>query len=179
MFATVEYKDADGGMKTFFRDLFTLPEIIFERQSVPFGEDFYRVTATEYRGQIPLESITEKLYKLKGSVLFDINIPTDEGTRCLEFHPERLPALLLFNSFTDYISSLGLPAVRSSLTIFDSDGIYTDVIHKAVGLFSKIEIYTIKPQLYTETVRELLDCYGISLMIKDRFSGCMSVRCCR
>lgn len=171
MFATVECKDAGDGIRTFFRDLFALPEIIFERQSVPYGDDFYRVTATEYRGQIPLEAITEKLNKLKGSVLFDINIPTDENTRCLEFHPERLPQLLLFNSFTDYISSLGLPAVKSSLTVFDNEGIYPDMIHKAVELFSKIEIYTGKPDLYSQVSSGLLDSFGISLVVRNRFSG--------
>ncbi len=171
MFATVECKDSQGGARTFFRDLFALPEINFQRQSVPDGDAFYRVVATEYRGQVPLEAITEKLYKLKGSVLFDVNIPTDESTRCLEFHPERLPSFLLFNSMTDYIASLSFSAVKSSLTVFDTEGIYPQLIEKALSLFSVIEIYTKAPQNYTEVSARLLDTYGISLVVKDRFSG--------
>ena len=171
MFATVECKDADSGIKTFFRDLFSLPEITFQRLSVPDGDDFYRVTATEYRGQIPVEDVTEKLNKLKGSVLFDVNFPCDESTRCLEFQPEKLPSMLLFNSFTDYTASLGLPAEKSSLTVFDSEGIYRDVIDKAVRLFARIEVYTKNPENYRDARERLLNSCGVSLIIRDSFSG--------
>ena len=171
MFATVECKDSENNFRTFFRDLFSLPEIIFQRVTVPDADDFYRVIATEYRGQMPVTEVAEKLTKLKGSVLFDINFPDEESTRCLEFHPEKLPKLLLFNSFTDYTESLGLPAEKSSLTVFDSEGVYTDVIEKAVKLFSKIEIYTKRPDLYKRTSESLLDRYGISIIIRDSFSG--------
>lgn len=171
MFATVECKDSENGFRTFFRDLFSLPEIIFQRVTVPGGDDFYRVIATEYRGQAPVEDVTEKLNKLKGSVLFDINFPDEDCTRCLEFHPEKLPKLLLFNSFTDHIVSLHLPAEKSSLTVFDEDGTYTDVMDKAVQLFARIEIYTKRPDLYKKTSERLLDRYGISLIIRDSFSG--------
>ncbi len=171
MFATVECKDPDSGFTTFFRDLFSLPEITFQRVNVPDGDDFYRVIATQYRGQIPVEAVTQKLNKLKGSVLFDISFPDDEGTRCLEFHPKRLPFLLLFNSFTDYISELGLPAEKSSLTVFDSEGAYVDVIDKAVKLFAKIELYTQRPDLYEQVSARLLDRYGATLIVRDSFSG--------
>lgn len=171
MFATVECKDAQSGVKTFFRDLFSFPEIMFYRVHAPDGDYFYRVVATEYRGQVPLDEISEKLNKLKGSVLFDINIPCDESTGCLEFHPSRLPALLLFNSFTDYIHNLSLPPLKSSLTVFDSDGVYADIIQRAVSLFSKIEVYTKKRSLYESISRKLMDEYGISLLVSDSFSG--------
>ena len=171
MFATVECKDAENSFRTFVRDLFSLPEIIFQRVTLPDADDFYRVIATEYRGQVPVAEVTSQLTKLKGSVLFDINFPDEESTRCLEFHSERLPGLLLFNSFTDYMQDLKLPAEKSSLTVFDSEGIYTDVIDKAVKLFAKIEVYTKRPDLYNKTSQSLLERYGISIIIRDSFSG--------
>lgn len=171
MFATVEGKDAPGGIKTFIRDLFSFPEIEIRRINLSDGDYFYRVIATEYRGQIPTEEVFEQLKKLKGSVIFDLNFPCDETTRCLEFHPGKLPALLLFNSFCDYSESLHFPATKSSLTVFDAEAVYTDVIYKTVNLFGKIEVYTKKRSIYEKTAAELLDEYGVTVPVRDSFNG--------
>lgn len=174
MFATVEVRDAPGGMKSFFRDLFFVPEIELQRINVPFGDAFYRVYATEYRGQVPVEEACEKLRRLKGSVLFNLDFPTDERTAELEFEGRELMSLLLFNSAIEYIKSLGLPPVKSSLAVFDPTGIYADHIFKAVPLFSKIQIYTGKPALYKQTERELMDRFGVCLTVCDRFTSAVS-----
>lgn len=171
MFATVEVRDAAGGIKTFFRDLFALPEIELIRVNVPFGEAFYRVVATEYRGQAPVEEICEKLQRLKGSVIFEVNFPCDERTDSLEFMSPSLSAQLLFNSATEYIASLGLNALQSSLTIFDPEGIYAEKTERLVPLFSKIHVFTKNVCAYNESSRKLMDDYGLSLIISDRITG--------
>lgn len=170
MFATVEVRDAPGGAKTFFRDLFLLPEIELVRVNVPFGDAFYRVIVTEYRGQVPVEETCEKLGRLKGSVLFDLDFPTDERTDGLSFEAKELPALMLFNSAVDYIRGLSIPPAVSSLAVFDPTGIYADRIFRAVPLFSKIQIHTGKPGLYRQTQNELMEKYGVSLTVSDRFT---------
>ena len=171
MFATVEVKDAPGGAKTFFRDLFLMPEIELTRVKVPFGDTFYRVTVTEYRGQVPVEEACERLKRLKGSVLFNLDFPTDERTKELEFESKEFYSLLLFNSALEYIKSLSLPPSKSSLAVFDPAGIYHGHIFKAVSLFSKIQIYTGKPNLYRQTQRELMESFGMSLTVSDRFTS--------
>lgn len=174
MFATVEVRDAPGGAITFFRDLFMLPEIELQRINVPLGDAFYRVYVTEYRGQVPVEETCEKLRRLKGSVLFNLDFPTDERTEELEFEGKELPALLLFNSAVEYIKGLDLPPLKSSLAVFDPTGIYAEHIFKAVPLFSKIQVYTGKPSLYKQTQRELMDGFGMCLTVCDRFTSAVS-----
>lgn len=171
MFATVEGKDAQGGVKTFIRDLFSFPEIEIKRINLYDGGYFYRVIATEYRGQIPTEEVCEQLKKLKGSVIFDLNFPCDKTTRCLEFHPGRLPALLLFNSFCDYIAALHFPAAKSSLTVFDTEAAYADEIYRAVSLFGRIEVYTKRRSIYEKIAAELMDEYGVTVPVRDSFNG--------
>lgn len=171
MLATVECKDAPGGMKTFFKDLFSLPEIDITKQSVPEGDDYYRVTVTEYRGQIPVAETAEKLKRLKGSVIFDINFPYDENVRCLEFHPEALPSILLFNTFIDYMKGLSLPAEKISLTVYDKIGVYADTLEQTVGLFSKIEVYTENLTAYQKTTEVLMDKFGLSLPVAQVPTG--------
>ena len=179
MFATVEVRDAPGGMKSFFRDLFSEPEIELTRVRVPFGDCFYRVIATEYRGQVPVDEVCEQLRRLKGSVLFNLDFPTDERTEEFEFESKELSSLLLYNSALEYIKNLGIPALKSSLAVFDPTGIYADHIFKAVPLFSKIQVCTGKPSAYKRTQKELMDSFGICLTVGDRFSsavnGCTAV----
>ena len=170
MFATVEVRDAPGGAKPFFRALFLLPEIELIRVNVPFGEAFYRVIVTEYRGQVPVEETCERISRLKEGVLFNLDFPTDERTAELEFHARELPSLLLFNSALEYIKGLGIPPAVSSLAVFDPEGVYTDRIYRAVPLFSRIFIYTGKPNVYRHTQRELMEKYGMCLTVSDRFS---------
>ncbi len=171
MLATVECKDTPVGIKNFLCDLFRPPEIEMNRLAVPEGDAFYRVKVPVYRGEIPTYETAQKLIRLKGSVIFDINFPCDENTRCLEFHPSVLPSLLLFNTFTDYISTLKLPPVKSSLTLYDSRGIYTDIIENAVPFFSKIHIFTRETAQYAKTAARLYDSYGISLFISETPDG--------
>ena len=91
MFATVECKDAPGGFSGFVRDIFTLPEITLTRIKIPEGEWFYKVTVTEYRGQIPVEETAQRLKRLKDSVLFEGGYENAE--RCIAlFLPDYLDA---------------------------------------------------------------------------------------
>lgn len=151
-----------------------MPEIELTRVNVPFGDAFYRVAVTEYRGQVPVEETCERLKRLKGSVLFNLDFPTDERTAELEFESRELTELLLYNSALEYIRGLDLPPVKSSLAVFDPTGIYAEHIYKAVPLFSKIQIYTGKPALYKQTQRELMEGFGICLTVSDRFTSPVS-----
>ena len=89
MFATVEVRDAPGGAKTFFRDLFLLPEIELIRVNVPFGEAFYRVIVTEYRGQVPVEDIRRWAIAAGIPMIVESEglIPsgTEEARNCINF----------------------------------------------------------------------------------------------
>ena len=165
MLATVECKESPVGFRSFLRDLITPFEIDIKKQSVPDADAFYKVSVPYYRGEIPTSEVAEKLKRLKGSVIFDINFPCDENTRCLEFHPSVLPSLLLFNTLTDCVSSMSLPAPESSLTIYDSKAVYSDKTEKLVSLFSKIRIFTDETALYEKTANALFDKYGITLII--------------
>ena len=40
-----------------------------------------------------------------------------------------------------------------------------------MSLFSKIQIYTGKPKLYRQTQRELVESFGMSLTVSDRFTS--------
>lgn len=171
MFATVELKEGETGLRAFFRDLFSEPEIEFIRISLPEGDCFYRVLVTEHRGELPLSQLCEKLKKLKGSVIFNLDFPFYEITRCLEFHPRELPGLLLFNSLCDYISSLNLSPVKASLCIFDQKGIYPRHLERLIRLFGKIEVYTERTDLYGKAAVYLMEKYGISLPVKDFFTS--------
>ncbi len=171
MLATVECKDSPVGFRHFLADLFRPPEFEINRLTVPEGDAFYRVKVPFHHGEIPTFETAQKLKKLKGSVIFDINFPCDENTRCLEFQPSVFPSLLLFNSFTDYIAQLRLPPVKSSLTVYDKRGIYSDSIEKAVPFFSKIQIFTKEKSLYAKTAQKLYDSYGVSLILSDKPDG--------
>lgn len=171
MFATVECRDAPVGIKGFLRDLFTLPEIELQKVSVPFGDGFYRVIVTEYRGQIPVEETVEKLKRLRESVLFETNFPCDERTQKMEFVPDEFTAQLLFNSAIDYITELKLTALKSSLTIFDPKGFYVEKIQAAVPFFSKIQVFTKEVAIYEKLSEELMEKYGLSLLVCGKFTG--------
>lgn len=181
MLATVECKESPVGLKNFLSDLFRPPEIEISKVSLPEADALYRVKVPLYRGEIPTFETAQKLKKLKGSVIFDINFPCDENTRCLEFHPKVLPSLLLFNCFTDYITAIRLPAVKSSLTVYDGKGIYCDIIERAVPLFSRIHICTREKRLYEKTAQRLYEAYGISLFLSETPTGkpplCTAVLC--
>lgn len=171
MLATVECKETPVGFRHFLSDIFRPAEIEMNRLCPPGGDAFYRVRVPLYRGEIPTRETAEKLKRLKGSVIFDINFPCDENTRCLEFHPTVLPSLLLFNTFTDYISLMKFPPVSSSLTVFDSKGLYAERIERTVPFFSKIHIFTKETALYKKEAERLFDSYGISLILSDRPDG--------
>lgn len=171
MFATVECKDADGGLAGFLKDIFTMPEIEFCQVKIPSGSWFYKVSVKEYRGQIPVEETVQKLKRLKKSVLFDINFPLDESTGGLEFSPSEFTALLLFNSAADYIRQQKIDPLEASLAVFDPEGFYAGVLEAMVPLFSKISVYTRSPEAYTEPSVQLMDKYGICLAVSDSLSG--------
>lgn len=171
MFATVECRDAPGGIKGFVRDIFTLPEIELIKVKIPSGEWFYRVIVTEYRGQIPVEETAERLKRLRNSVIFEVNFPCDERTDELEFEPSELTAQLLFNSARDYIQELKPEPLKSSLTVFDPEGLYCKKIHLFVPLFSKIRVYTKQVSRYGAAAERLMADYGFSLALCDRFTG--------
>lgn len=171
MFATVELKDAPGGFRGFMRDIFTLPEINIQRVSVPFGDWFYRVAVTEYRGQIPVEETVEKLGKLRNGAIFEVNFPCDERTQDFEFIPTEFTAQLLFNSAVDYIKALVLPPLQSSVTVFDPEGFYSERLEALVPLFSKIRVYTNDALLYGKTARMLMDKYGAVVPVCTKFTG--------
>lgn len=181
MLATVECKETPVGFRNFFYDLFRPPEIEIDKLNVPGGDYFYRVKVPLYRGEIPTLETARRLIRLKGSVIFDINFPCDENTRCLEFHPSVFPSILLFNTFTDYIPQLKLPAAKSSLTVYDSRGLYADIIERAVPFFSKIHIFTKESEVYAKAAQRLFDSYGISLFISEVSDGkpplCTAVVC--
>lgn len=171
MFATVECRDAPGGLKGFLRDVFTMPEISFQRVSVPFGESFYRVLVTEYRGQIPVKETVEKLKKLRGSVIFEVNFPCDESTAEIEFVPEKFICHLLFNSAVDYITKLKIDPVKSSVTVFDPKGYYTKKLDALVPLFSKIRVYTKEVSAYEKVSALLMEKFGVSVPVCGKFTG--------
>ena len=171
MFATVECRDAPRGFGGFIKDIFTLPEITVQKVKIPFGDWFYRVVSTEYRGQIPVEETAEKLKRLKKSVIFEIDFPTDERTRELEFEPSEFMAMLIFNSATEYIIRLELEPLSSSVVLYDPEGFYINRIKALVPLFSKIMVYTKNTAVYSETVKELMDEYGLSLVVSDTLPG--------
>lgn len=171
MFATVEVKDAPVGIKTFFRDLFALPEIELIRVNVPFGEAFYRVVATEYRGQVPVDEICEKLGRLRDSVIFEVNFPCDEKTDSLEFCSDKLLQQLLFNSAAAYIGELDIEPLHSSMTVFDPFGVYAEKINIFAEFFSKIHVFTDNTADYEKSSEHLMENYGMSLIISDRITG--------
>lgn len=170
MFATVECRDAPPGMKGFIRDIFTLPEITVERVYVPLGEGFYRVRATEYRGNIPVAETAEKLKRLRHSVIFETNFPCDESTHELEFTPSEFKARLIFNSAAEYIKKIKAEPLKSSLTIFDPEGFFVKDIEIFVPLFSKIVVYTNECTFYERACAELMDKYGVSIPVYGRFN---------
>lgn len=171
MFATVECRDAPSGIRGFLRDIFTLPEIELRRVNIPSGEWFYRVIVTEYRGQIPVKETAEELKRLKKSVIFEVNFPNDESTEMLEFEPSEFTAQLLFNSARNYIEEMKLEPLKSSLTVFDPSGFYSEKLSSVVPFFSKIKVYTKEVTLYGVTAERLMADYGISLALCDRFTG--------
>lgn len=181
MFATVECKDAPGGFTGFVRDIFTLPEITLTRIKIPEGEWFYKVTVTEYRGQIPVEETAQRLKRLKDSVLFEVNFPCDESTEALEFSPSEFTAQLLFNTAFEYIRKLKAEPLESSLCVFDPEGYYVNKLEALVPLFSKIRVYTKSTVLYEKIACELMENYGIALTVSDSPSGkapdCTAVIC--
>ncbi len=169
MFATVECVDGDVGFRGFMRDMFLEPQIDFQRIQLSEGDPFYRVRVKEYRGQIPVRETFESLGRLKGSVLFTSDFPHEDET--LIFRPKLFGALLLLNSAYTYIKKLSLSPLRSSLTIFDSSGIYADKLSRFVPLFSKIEVYTRQSALYEAAAKRLLAEYGLSLTVTYFFDG--------
>ncbi len=171
MFATVECKDAPGGFRGFVKDVFALPEITVGQVKIPSGDWFYRVSVTEYRGQIPVAETVEKLKRLRNSVLFEVNFPTDETTAELEFESEELTAQLLFNSARDYISELKPEPLKSSLAVFDPKGVYCERLKLLVPFFAKIKVYTKEVTRYGPVAEELMNDYGFSLALCDRFTG--------
>lgn len=171
MFATVECRDAPGGFRGFVKDIFTLPEITLEQVKIPSGSRFYRVAATDYRGQIPVEETVEKLKRLKKSVIFEVNFPCDERTRELEFEPAEFTAQLIFNSAAEYISQLKLEPLKSSVTVFDPEGYYVKRISQLAPLFSKIRVYTKSAAAYNKAEDELMEEYGLTLVVSEGFSG--------
>ena len=181
MFATVECRSAPAGFRGFIKELFTLPEISLQRIKVPFGEYFYRVVVTEYRGQIPVEELLDELKRLKGSVLFETNFPYDERTFPFEFEPSELFSQLLFNSASEYLIQAPLEPLESSLVIYDAKGMYKDKLRSLVSLFSEIKVYTKETSAYEKVARELFASHGISIPVVDRLSGkapeCTAVIC--
>lgn len=171
MFATVECKDREGGFTGFVKDIFTLPEMGVCRVKIPSGEWFYKVTVTEYRGQIPVQETVHKLKRFKNGVLFEVNFPCDESTVELEFAPSEFTAQLIFNSAADYVRQLKAEPVESSLCIFDDEGFYCNRLETMVPLFSKIKVYTVKASAYRKTCEELMQNYGIAVTVSDSFTG--------
>ena len=176
MFATVECRDAPGGFRGFVKDIFTLPEITLEQVKIPSGSRFYRVAATDYRGQIPVEETVEKLKRLKKSVIFEVNFPCDERTRELEFEPSKFTAQLIFNSAAEYISQLKLEPLKSSVTVFDPEGYYVKRIRQLAPLFSKIRVYTKSAAAYNKAEDELMEVTPKSLRLRKRILPCCTIK---
>lgn len=158
-------------MKGLFRDLFCEPEISIEKTDVPFGECFYHLKVKEYRGQIPVTAVREKLKRLKGGVLFSSDFPLDNTFHSLLFGETRFKARLLMNTAYGHIKNLGISPFKNSLCIFDPSGIYINDIEKLVPLFSKIEVFTLKIGDYERKAAALFEKYGIRIVVSSRFRG--------
>ena len=146
--------------------------ITSQRIALPSGGAFFVVSVEKSFGKIPWKKLEKSLGILRKDVLLPKGTLIPEGVNITAFSAQLFPRILLMNSAAEYIAKNKSDFIPGSLCIFDEMGIYLTYIERLMNCFSLIKIVTDKRAEYEGLSQQLLENYGLSLVISNKASAC-------
>ena len=145
---------------------FRKPKVEIERIELKNRKAFYNCKVETRKGKIPWEEI-EAVSPAKTFLVPDC---ISEKPPFVVWQPKKLPQLMLFNSAVEYIRERALPPTKTQITIVDKEGRYVALLKNMINLASQITVIT-NDERYRKLSQELLNDYGVSLIIREEFCG--------
>lgn len=169
MFAAVEFSHNKSRKAPFMNK--SKDEICSERIQLPELQSFFTVRVSCRKDKIPWQRIKNYLGVLAHRVVLPENIYPEEAADIRPLEAKALSRLILFNSACEDIFSA--ESEKSSLYIYDSQGLFKEKIERLVMSFSQIIVVSRETEAYERKARELYEKYGVSLVVTQRASpGC-------
>ncbi len=167
MFVLVDFIKNDVTFKGRIYELFSSPNIIYERVETGNSLPFFIMKVQKHKGKIPFDAMCDILGTLKNSVILKENIALPENSGIHLFSGEKLKKRLIFNSAVHNIALRKLSPTEISVTVIDFTGEYINDIEKLVFLCGEISIVTHEKLMYNRLRHFLLEKYGVSVLITD------------
>ncbi len=164
MFTVVELNEENRkgfhSLSRFFRK----PKVEINTLELKNGKSFYLCKAETRKGRIPWKEIElvspAKNFLVPGCI--DGKLPLKVWV------PQKLPQIMLFNSSVEYIKQKALPPAKTHITVIDKEGCCVDFFKEVIKLASHITVVT-TDERYRNLSDELLNAYGVSLIIRKEF----------
>ncbi len=167
MFVLLEFVNKEMTFKEKIYDLFSSPNILFERVETETGLAFFKMQVAKHKGKIPFDIICDILGPLKDFVILKKGQTLPENSTLSLFKGQKLRKKLLFNSAVYTIGLMGLSPFSSSVTVVDRQGDFIDDIEKLVFLCSEIRIVTDEKRRYNRISHFLLEKYGVTVLFSQ------------
>ena len=165
MFVAVEIKESDKEAGFAFLKKRKSAELI--KKEIFGGHSFYVLRVCRRKGTIPYDDIEKVLKQLSLKAV----LPFSEGfekRKIRRFEAEKLPLKVLFNSLVKYFSTQNIRF--GHLTVFDKNAVLSDGIERLVPFCGNISIISEKGGEYEEIRNHILFRYGLSVVVKEKFS---------
>ncbi len=171
MFVLLEFVKTEMSFKEKIYDLFSSPNILFERVETETGLAFFKMQVAKHKGKIPFDTICDILGPLKDFVILKKGQSLPEGCPLSLFKGNKLRKKLLFNSAVYTIGLMGLSPFSLSVTVVDRCGDFIDDIEKLVFLCNEIRIVTEERRKYNRLSHLLLEKYGVTVLFSETAEG--------
>lgn len=168
MFFVLRTEEGRSGLKGKIHDLVNPPEITAKKITPDGGLAFYIVTAKLYRKIVPWNSISEFCGKLRTKAITQNGLEPEPDSGIKLFAPTVFPQRVLFNSAVTTLSKMQLDPHDVEICFVDENASVTDLVYKLKDYACRLKVITNCPWIYEQLGKQLLNDYGLSLMIGNR-----------
>lgn len=172
MFTVVEFIEEKRRSILDYMKIFRKAEIEINEITPENGKSFYHCKAKVRKGRIPWKAI--KAASPAERFILPYNVTEKPPVNV--FTPEKLPQIMLFNSAVEYIKEKALSPSKTQITVVDKKGLYVNYFKDVIKLASHITVVT-SAQSYRQLSDELLNAYGVSLIIRDELYEAKGENC--
>lgn len=168
MFATVEICKGEKTLKGKIREFFGKARMYSEKVELEDGEYFYILKVPARKGKIPYDRLRNITFSIGEGLIFSEGTEIDEALVRV-YKPRYFPKLMLFNSAVSMLKASVFDPAKTTLTLVDERGELASELHRLVPFASEIRVVTARSGRYEPVAEKLMDDYGLSLFIGDRF----------
>lgn len=165
MFAVLQIKKGDTGIKSRIKNFFSPPSVEFRKVHLNNIPVFFTVEATLHKGEIPWRFIENNCRNLCERLILPQGIIPPSKSKIKPYTSQSFETVLLFNTMLHYIRLIKADPAHSYLCLEDTNAVLPSLLLRAVPFFSQINIITKNKTGYSAVCNKILDNYGLSVTL--------------